>query len=206
VASRREIGRTASLRYTASPSSRLPLRGGTEPATGERVWLPGHSPVSGGIGQLDRQLEVRSAVPNPPSAIALHFHVPSYTRRGHYFDMESLGYVILASWRHDLTRPGPVKLIDPYWPTSVWITMELSSEADQGLHIANEFPPRPDPSSLVADLTVADPPTQSIRGTVLSELTDLAELALSEWRFGVEFRRWRGYRRVWFCGSHQAID
>ena len=148
---------------------------------GERVWLPGHSPVSGGIGQLDRQLEVRSAVPSPPSAIALHFHVPSYTRRGHYFDMESLGYVILASWRHDLARPGPIKLQHPYRPTSVWITMALSSEADQGLHIANELPPTADPSSLVAELTVADPPTRSIRGTVLSELTDLSELAAIEW-------------------------
>ena len=59
--------------------------------------------------------------------------------------------------------------------------MALTSEADQGLHIANELPPTADPSSLVAELTVADPPTRSIRGTVLSELTDLSELAASEW-------------------------
>ena len=77
---------------------------------GDRVWLPGHSPVSGGKGQLERQLEVLAAVPDPPSALALHFHVDGYTRSGQYFDMESLGYVVLAAWRHDLSHPRPVKL------------------------------------------------------------------------------------------------
>lgn len=84
---------------------------------GDGLWLAGHSPVSGGKGQLERQLEVRASLPHPPPAVGMHFLVDSYARRGHYFDMESLGYVVLASCRHDLTR-SPVKLAGPFCTTA----------------------------------------------------------------------------------------
>jgi hypothetical protein len=32
---------------------------------GARVWLPGHSPVSGGIGQLEHQRKILASVPKP---------------------------------------------------------------------------------------------------------------------------------------------
>ena len=44
---------------------------------GDRVWIPGHSPVSGRTGQLERQLEILGLVPVPPPVIAMLFHVPS---------------------------------------------------------------------------------------------------------------------------------
>lgn len=146
----------------------------------ESLWLPGHSPVSGGRGQLDRQLEIRAALPDPPPTIAMHFLVDSYTRRGHYFDMESLGYVVLAAWRHDLTRSSPVKLSDPFRPASIWLTMGVSEE-DMGLCVSEESPPKPEPGVVQFEAEVERPPTMSLKGTVLRELEAGSELDESLW-------------------------
>jgi hypothetical protein len=149
---------------------------------GDTVWLPGHSPVSGGVGQAERQAAILEAVPLPPSRIALHFRVPSYTRRGHHFDMESLGYVVLATWRHDLSRKGPLKLPEPFKPDSIWITMKQVPESYQGLEIAyDEPPPSPSADALVFDGSIPNPPALSVRGTVLPELDGEAALADSDW-------------------------
>jgi hypothetical protein len=154
---------------------------GTVLGVGERVWLPGHSPVSGGRGQLERQLQVLESVPVPPGAVSMHFRVPSYQRRGHFFDMESLGYVVLASWRHDLSRSGPVKKPKFYRPDSVWLTMVAGSEDEQGVELAHESPPAPEPDTVVTDLVIADPPRQSVRGAVIPELITTLELSDAPW-------------------------
>lgn len=146
---------------------------------GDRVWLPGHSPVSGGVGQLERQIEVLAAVPVPPPSLALHFHVESYTRRGQYFDMESLGYVVLAAWRHDFSYSRPIKLADLYRPKSVWLTMTTKVDDGQGVEIVYEAPPQPETTAL--DVVIADPPALSVLGTVLPELVDGEELSASPW-------------------------
>ena len=148
---------------------------------GERVWIPGHSPASDGVGQLERQIEVLTAVPVPPPAIAMHFRVPAYTRRGQHFDMESLGYVVLASWRHDLAGNLPVKISDPYRSTSIWVTMALMTKEDPGLEIAHESPPEPAPDAVKVDRTIARPPAESIRGTILPELVGCSELTEAPW-------------------------
>jgi hypothetical protein len=148
---------------------------------GERVWVPGHSPVSGGAGQLGRQGEVLAAVRKPPPAIALHFRVTSYTRRGHYFDMESLGYVVLAAWRHDLKYSRPVKLDDLYKPSSVWLTMATGADGVVGVEIAHEPAPEPQPEAVELDVAIAQPPTLSVRGTSIPELIDCLELSASPW-------------------------
>jgi hypothetical protein len=102
-------------------------------------------------------------------------------RRGHYFDMESLGYVVLAAWRHNLAYPGPVKLADPYRPTSVWLTMATLAERDIGVEIAYEVPPDPAPETVAVDLVVARPPALSVRRMTIPELEGQFELAESPW-------------------------
>jgi hypothetical protein len=143
-------------------------------------WVP---PVSGGKGHTaEYHLAVAAALPVPSPNIALHFHVEAYTRRGQYFDMESLGYVALQSWRRDVSVfPGLRSLPNPYRPESIWLTMCLASQGCEGVEIANEQPPIPDPDSLVADVTVASPPNLSIRGTVLPELANTSELLDADW-------------------------
>jgi hypothetical protein len=148
-------------------------------AAGHRVWVPGHSPVSGGAGQFKRQMEVLTELPASPPAIAMHFRVPGYTRRGHYFDMESLGYVVLAAWRHDLAAPRLVKVADYYRPRSVWLTMTMTDSP--GVEIAHEAPPQPAGEAVAVDLVIRKPPTLSARGTVIPELTRYAELSASPW-------------------------
>lgn len=146
---------------------------------GARIWIPGHSPVSGGRGQLDRQLEIREVVPVAPPVVALHFFVDSNKRRGHYFDMESLAYVVLASWRHDLAHPRPVKLADPYAPASIWLTMFTTDTRGVGLELVHERPPAAE--EIVADVVISNPPTMSIRGTLIPELVGTTELSDSPW-------------------------
>lgn len=112
----------------------------------------------------------------------MHFRVDAYTRRGQYFDMESLGYVTLQSWRRDVSVfPGLRNVPNPFLPESIWLTMSLVPEGDQGVEIGDEPPPTPDPSSVVADLTVASPPNLSVRGTILLELADSSELLGADW-------------------------
>jgi hypothetical protein len=148
---------------------------------GEGVWIPGHAPVSGGRTQLERQREVEVAVPTPPPAIALHFRVDSYTRQGHYFDMESLGYVVLATWRHDLAQaPRPVKLPDPFRPDSIWLTMS-ATEGMPGLLIVHEPPPDPNTDRVLIDVDIADPPGVSVRGTIIPELEGYEPMEESPW-------------------------
>lgn len=134
----------------------------------ESAWVSGHCPVSGGAGQVDRQLQVLASVPYPPPDLALHFRVPAYTRRGNYFDLESLGYVVLAGWRHDLSRaPKLVKRSDPIRPDSLWLTMSLGDDCDSGVRIRSERPSQPSLTDVALDLAIADPPTLSIRGTTV---------------------------------------
>jgi hypothetical protein len=147
----------------------------------ERVWLPGNSPVSGGRGQLERQLQVLESVPAPPRAISMHFRVPSYQRRGHFFDMESLGYVVLASWRHDLSRSGPVKKPEFYRPESIWLTMVAVADEDQGVELGHDPPPVPEPDAVLSHLVIADPARRSIRGTVIPEFITAVELSGAPW-------------------------
>jgi hypothetical protein len=148
---------------------------------GEHVWIPGHSPVSGGRTQLERQIEVRTAIPSPPSAIALHFLVDSYTRRGHYFDMESLGYVVLAAWRHDLSHyPRAVEVADPYRPESIWLTM-TATEGEPGLHVAHELPPDPEADAIEVAVDISNPPGLSVRGTAITELDGFLPLEQEPW-------------------------
>ena len=155
--------------------------GGEPFPLGGRLWLPGYSPVSGGRGQLERQLEVLAAVPVPPPSMAMHFRVDGYTRRGQDFDMESLGYVVLGAWRHDLSRSGPVKLVDAYQPESIWLTMRLASDERIGMQLADEMPPETRREDIVVEITIAQPPGESIRGTVLPELVGSAPLLDSDW-------------------------
>ena len=149
----------------------------------DKVWVGGVPPVSGGKGHTaEYHLAVAAALPVPAPNIALHFHVDAYTRRGQYFDMESLGYVALQSWRRDVSVfPGLRSLPNPYRPESIWLTMSLASQGCEGVEIANEQPPTPDPGSLVADVTVANPPNLSILGTVLPELANTSELLDADW-------------------------
>lgn len=146
----------------------------------ERMWFPGHSPVSGGVGQLERQMEVLAGLVAPPPRIGLHFRVPSYTRRGHFFDMESLGYVILATWRHDLAKTRLVKLSDPYRPDSIWLTT-VATEQEPGLFVSHETPPEPSDDSVRLNVDIAAPPTVSVRGTVLPEIAECSVLDDGTW-------------------------
>jgi len=145
--------------------------------------VAGSPPVSGGKGHTaEHLLEIAAALPVAPPNIAMHFRVDGYTRRGHYFDMESLGYVVLQSWRRDLSVfPGLRSLADPYRPESIWLTLSLAHQGDEGVEIASERPPTPDPGSLVADATVTSPPNLSIRGTVLPELAESEALVDADW-------------------------
>ncbi len=147
---------------------------------GQRVWLAGHNPVSDGAGQFERQIEVLAAVPIPPPAIALHFREAGYKRRGHFFDMESLGYVVLAAWRHNLAARG-VFNEDLYRPTSIWLTMTKMDDRGEGVEIAHEPPVSPAPATVAVDLLIANPPTQSARGRIIPELIGRTELSESPW-------------------------
>jgi hypothetical protein len=166
----------------------LGVGAGSKLDSGDRVWLGGRSPVSGDMPrQLERQREVLAALEQPPPSIAMHFCVNSYTRRGHYFDMESLAYPVLATWRHDLTQsPKLVKLADPYRPRSVWLTM-ITTEEEQGMWLAYEPSPEPAPEIVQFEFDVGAPPTVSVRGTVIPELVERAELPDAPW-LGLELR------------------
>ena len=173
-----------------------------------KVWVPGVPPVSGGKGHTaERHLEIAAALPVPPPNIAMHFRVDAYTRRGHYFDMESLGYVTLQSWRRDVpVFPGLRNVPNPYQPESIWLTMSLVPEADQGIEIGDEPPPTLDPPSVVVDLTVASPPNLSVRGTILPELADTSELLGADW-LGLEltFGRKADIREFGFAGPIKPL-
>ncbi len=136
-----------------------------------RTWLPAleprrTNPTSGGAGMFERQMDVLAHVPVPPPDIAFHFVEPAYTRRGHFFDMESLGYVVLACWRHDHVVPGPRLVADPYRPSSIWLTMRVAGDGEAGVEIVNEAAPEPAAADVVLDVAIQDPPTVSVRGTV----------------------------------------
>jgi hypothetical protein len=137
--------------------------------------------VSGGKGQLERQLEVLETLAQPPSAIAMHFLVDGYTRHGQDFDMESLGYVVLASWRHDLTQsPRLVKLAEPYRPSSIWLTMSATEE-ESGMWLVYEPPPEPGADAVQFEFDVAAPPNVSVRGTLIPELEGCSGLLDLPW-------------------------
>ena len=74
--------------------------------------------------------------------------------------MESLGYVVLAAWRHDLAYPRPVKLHDLYRPRSVWLTMTSRIDKGPGVEIAHEPPPQPASESIAIDTVIANPPAR----------------------------------------------
>jgi hypothetical protein len=112
--------------------------------------------------------------------------VDSYTRRGQYFDMESLGYVVLASWRHDLRRAGPVKLADPFKPDAIWLTMRVT-DGEVGVRLISESPPEPPPALVRLEVEIERPPGLSVRGTTIPELRDCAELDEASW-LGLELR------------------
>lgn len=148
-------------------------------APGQCVWLPGHSPGSGGAWDLERQIQVLAALPVPPPAITMRFRVPGFTRKGQRFDMESLGYVVLAAWRHDHAAGGFLE--DPYRPTSVWVTMAKAAPGEVGVALCHEYPPEPAPERVVLEFVISKPPAESSSGTVLAELAGASELSASDW-------------------------
>lgn len=94
--------------------------------------------------------------------------------------MESLGYVVLASWRHDLTRSGPVKLAKPFQPDAIWLTMRVT-DGEVGVRLMHESPPEPPLELLRLEVEIERPPGVSVKGTVIPELQDCAELDEAPW-------------------------
>ena len=166
----------AQLRASGVASQPPPLQ------QGEGRWVHGPSPVSGGRRQFERQIEILSSVPLPPPALGLHFHVRSLrSATGHWFDLENIAYVVIACWRHDHARPGPVKVDDYYRPQSIWATTQLMDKRGEGLQISHEAPPSLDESAVQVDVVIGKPPRQSTAGANLPELEGRSELSNRPW-------------------------
>jgi len=138
--------------------------------------------------------------------ISLGFYVDAFTRRGQEFDMESLAYVVLASWRHDLTRSSPIKVGNLYRPSSLWISMSIAGYGGQGLEIADEPPPSAPARSIVAELMISKPPTLSVAGNILPELTTSKVMNLAPYiGLDLTFRRGTDIGEFGFAGPVKPL-
>jgi hypothetical protein len=59
--------------------------------------------------------------------------------------------------------------------------MELAALDDQGMELAHEPPPEPRAEDMKVDVTIANPPAISVRGTTIPELVDHSVLSEAEW-------------------------